>query len=217
MTGEEFYLSWDTPGPGVSHVTDDPPGSPVRRPDSPDDRHIMAKHSTVYPVEEELQAVQRIVSHSERALKLVSDSLLEKESPAAAPKTDTEADAKSTLPDTQGARMLKGVMRVGILAKGLLLHGDRNVELILLAAKKPTLSLLKDIAEQLNPKCPFNRQTFSEDQYEVQAHPEEANIVIFSSKEPKMQVTISLTSPLMREDPAPEKEEKAGDKAAEKG
>ena len=45
--------------------------------------------------------------------------------------------------------MLKGVMRVGILAKGLLLHGDRNVELILLAAKKPTLSLLKDIAEQL--------------------------------------------------------------------
>lgn len=50
-----------------------------RRPDSLDDRHIMAKHSTIYPVEEELQAVQRIVSHSERALKLVSDSLLEKE------------------------------------------------------------------------------------------------------------------------------------------
>lgn len=53
----------------------------VRRPDSPDDRHIMAKHSTIYPVEEELQAVQRIVSHSERALKLVSDSLLDKEAP----------------------------------------------------------------------------------------------------------------------------------------
>lgn len=54
----------------------------VRRPDSPDDRHIMAKHSTIYPVEEELQAVQKIVSHSERALKLVSDSLLDKEAPA---------------------------------------------------------------------------------------------------------------------------------------
>lgn len=47
------------------------------------------------------------------------------------------------------ARVLKGVMRVGILAKGLLLHGDRNVQLILLAAKKPTASLLKTIAEQL--------------------------------------------------------------------
>lgn len=54
----------------------------VRRPDSPDDRHIMAKHSTIYPVEEELQAVQKIVSHSERALKLVSDSLQEKDTPA---------------------------------------------------------------------------------------------------------------------------------------
>lgn len=47
------------------------------------------------------------------------------------------------------ARMLKGVMRVGILAKGLLLHGDRDVQLILLASKKPTLSLLMTVAEQL--------------------------------------------------------------------
>lgn len=47
------------------------------------------------------------------------------------------------------ARVLKGVMRVGILAKGLLLRGDRNVQLILLAAKKPTVSLLRTVAEQL--------------------------------------------------------------------
>uniref|UniRef100_A0A8C1XTE3 Zinc finger RNA-binding protein n=1 Tax=Cyprinus carpio TaxID=7962 RepID=A0A8C1XTE3_CYPCA len=150
-----------------------PPLSPVRRPDSPDDRHIMAKHSAIYPVEEELQAVQRIVSHSERLLL---------------------------------ARVLKGVMRVGILAKGLLLRGDRNVQLILLAAKKPTASLLRTVAEQL-PK----QLAVSLYQYEVQVHPEEANIVIFSSKEPKMQVTISLTSPVMREDPVPNME-----KASEK-
>lgn len=61
----------------------------MRRPDSPDDRHIMAKHSTIYPLEEELQAVQRIVSHSERALKLVSDSLLDQDTQAA-----TEGDEK---------------------------------------------------------------------------------------------------------------------------
>uniref|UniRef100_A0A3Q0RIF2 Zinc finger RNA binding protein 2 n=1 Tax=Amphilophus citrinellus TaxID=61819 RepID=A0A3Q0RIF2_AMPCI len=179
----------------------------VRRPDSLDDRHIMAKHSTIYPVEEELQAVQRIVSHSERALKLVSDSLLEKETLADDAATE-RGDEKTENP----ARLLKGVMRVGILAKGLLLRGDRNVELILLTAKKPTISLLKSIAKQL----PKELATFSEDQYEVQAHPEEANIVIFSSKEPKMQVTISLTSPLMREDPAAEKDKQAGGKAAEK-
>lgn len=57
-----------------------------------------------------------------------------------------------------------------------------------------------------NAQCPFNRQTFSEDQYEVQVQPEEANILIFSSKEPKMQVTVSLTSAVMREDPAPNME-----------
>lgn len=180
----------------------------VRRPDSPDDRHIMAKHSTIYPVEEELQAVQKIVSHSERALKLVSDSLQEKDTPAVTT-ADPDGDEKGT---ENSGRLLKGVMRVGILAKGLLLRGDRNVELILLTAKKPTISLLENIAKQL----PNELATFSEDQYEVQAHPEEANIVIFSSKEPKMQVTISLTSPLMREDPAAEKDKQAGE-AAEKG
>lgn len=60
----------------------------VRRPDSPDDRHIMAKHSTIYPVEEELQAVQRIVSHTERALKLVSDSLQDKDTQSATEDND---------------------------------------------------------------------------------------------------------------------------------
>lgn len=64
------------------------PQACVRRPDSPDDRHIMAKHSTIYPVEEELQAVQRIVSHTERALKLVSDSLLDKDTQAATEDND---------------------------------------------------------------------------------------------------------------------------------
>ncbi|XP_017558071.1 zinc finger RNA-binding protein [Pygocentrus nattereri] len=182
-----------------------PPLLPVRRPDSPDDRHIMAKHATIYPVEDELQAVQRIVSHSERALKLVSDSLLEQEA------TTQSKDTVEKPLDPQ-RRVLKGVMRVGILAKGLLLHGDRNVQLILLAAKKPTVSLLNSIAEQL----PKQLTTFSEDQYVVQAHPEEANIVIISSKEPKMQVTISLTSPVMREDPAPSPEEQAGHKLPEK-
>lgn len=39
----------------------------------------MAKHANIYPTEEELQAVQRIVSQTERALKLVSDVISEQE------------------------------------------------------------------------------------------------------------------------------------------
>lgn len=42
---------------------------------TPYDRHVMAKHSEVYPSTEELDAVQKIVSHVECALKTVSDQM----------------------------------------------------------------------------------------------------------------------------------------------
>lgn len=50
---------------------------------------------------------------------------------------------------TTGHRLLKGVMRVGSLAKGLLLHGDTSVNLVVLCAEKPTRSLLYKVAENL--------------------------------------------------------------------
>lgn len=40
----------------------------------------MCKHATIYPTEEELLAIQKAVSHTERALKLVSDTLAEENS-----------------------------------------------------------------------------------------------------------------------------------------
>lgn len=46
-------------------------------------------------------------------------------------------------------RVLKGVMRVGLLAKGLLLKGDRSVRLVVLCADKPTMTLLKRVAQEL--------------------------------------------------------------------
>jgi len=49
----------------------------IRRPESMEDRHVMAKHAEIYPKEEELQAIQKIVSNSEKALKLVSDRFAE--------------------------------------------------------------------------------------------------------------------------------------------
>ena len=46
-------------------------------------------------------------------------------------------------------RSLKGVMRVGVLAKGLLLHDDLNVHLVLLSAEKPTRAVLERVASML--------------------------------------------------------------------
>lgn len=42
---------------------------------SNDDRHVMAKHSAIYPSCQELEAVQTLVSTVECALKQVSDWL----------------------------------------------------------------------------------------------------------------------------------------------
>lgn len=46
-------------------------------------------------------------------------------------------------------RALKGVMRVGLLAKGLLLKGDRDVRLVVLCHDRPTITLLKRVATEL--------------------------------------------------------------------
>ena len=148
-----------------------------RRIESADDRHVVARHAEIYPKEDELQTIQRIVSHTERALKLVSDAMTEIIKPqtvasnvtpvvavpviAVVPVeqplvetievtegeesvtvdgenkngiTDASADVKegkssdnkengnqmiSFQKDTEGSmRLLKGVMRVGLLAKG---------------------------------------------------------------------------------------------------
>lgn len=40
-------------------------------------------------------------------------------------------------------------MRVGLVAKGLLLKGDLDLELVLLCKDKPTISLLKKVSENL--------------------------------------------------------------------
>lgn len=40
-------------------------------------------------------------------------------------------------------------MRVGLVAKGLLLKGDLDLELVLLCKEKPTSSLLKKVSDNL--------------------------------------------------------------------
>lgn len=67
---------------------------PPRRPDSSDDRYVMTKHAAIYPSEEELQAIQKIVSITERALKLVSDIITDQDKGK-----EDEKDKKEPLKD----------------------------------------------------------------------------------------------------------------------
>ncbi|KAI1884019.1 hypothetical protein AGOR_G00222070 [Albula goreensis] len=167
-----------------------------------DDRHVMAKHSAVYPTQEELEGVQNMVSHTERALKAVSDWLDEQEKGGAKPTTDATDDAEAEKessepkPSEQATRSLRGVMRVGLVAKGLLLKGDLELELVLLCKDKPTISLLKKVAENLEVQL----ATITEEKYEIVQSIREASIVIKTTKEPELALTIHLTSPVVRED-----------------
>ncbi|XP_013360671.1 PREDICTED: zinc finger RNA-binding protein 2 isoform X2 [Chinchilla lanigera] len=188
--------AWALPPPA------DRPGVPAaraqakRRPETSDDRHVMFKHAAIYPTEEELQAIQKAVSHAERALRLVSDLMAEEDS-------ESLGDEGGQCSVASSPRILKGVMRVGILAKGLVLRGERNVRLTLLCSQKPTRALLHRIAARL----PQQLLLVTDDKYDVSADPE-ASIVISSCEEPRMQVTVSITSPLMRQDPSADQEGK---------
>ncbi|XP_028989172.1 zinc finger RNA-binding protein isoform X1 [Betta splendens] len=160
---------------------------PPRRPDSSDDRYVMTKHAAIYPSEDELQSIQKIVSITERALKLVSDIITDQDK-------SKEEDKEKKEPSKD--RALKGVMRVGVLAKGLLLRGDKNVNLVLLCSEKPTKSLLTRIVEHL----PKQLTMVTPEKYEVKGSIQDAAIILTSCTEPKMQVTITLTSPVIREE-----------------
>ncbi|KAE8619873.1 hypothetical protein XENTR_v10010004 [Xenopus tropicalis] len=170
-----------------------------------DDRHVMAKHSVVYPTQEELEAVQNMVSHTERALKAVSDWIDQQEKDCSGEQEQPEPEEPETTEegkDSEGktgenpTRTLRGVMRVGLVAKGLLLKGDLDLELVLLCRDKPTISLLKRVADNLV----LQFETVSEDKYEVIQNIREASIVIKNTKEPPLTLNIRLTSPLVREE-----------------
>ena len=48
-----------------------------------EDRHIVAKHNSIYPTQEEINSIQEIVTSTEKALKQVSDQIAEQDTAAA--------------------------------------------------------------------------------------------------------------------------------------
>ncbi|XP_033374319.1 spermatid perinuclear RNA-binding protein isoform X2 [Parus major] len=162
-----------------------------------DDRHVMVKHSTIYPSPEELEAVQNMVSTVECALKHVSDWMDEKNKSA---KCEGDAEAKEVAAEgtakDQGGRTLCGVMRIGLVAKGLLIKDDMDLELVLMCKEKPTKTLLCIVKDNL----PAQIQKLTEEKYLVEEHVNEAAIVIHNTKEPKLTLKVILTSPLIRDE-----------------
>ncbi|XP_067376931.1 spermatid perinuclear RNA-binding protein-like isoform X4 [Channa argus] len=166
-----------------------------------DDRHVMAKHASIYPSPEELEAVQMLVSTVEGALKKVSDWMDGLNKPSGKTAANKEAgentvedDTAETKPD--GTSVLCGVTRVGLVAKGLLIKGDMDLELVLMCSEKPTKLLLYTISANL----PLQIQTMTEDKYEVRSCVPEAAIRVCNTKDPQLTLKITLSSLAMREE-----------------
>uniref|UniRef100_A0A096M3A5 Uncharacterized protein n=1 Tax=Poecilia formosa TaxID=48698 RepID=A0A096M3A5_POEFO len=178
-----------------------------------DDRHVMAKHAGVYPAPEQLEAVQALVSTTEGALKKVSDWMDGlKDSPgktASCDDDEEEEDAAET--DPAGAPVLCGVTRVGLLAKGLLIRGDLELELVLMCRPKPTKLLLYTVSANL----PLQIQTMTDDRYEVRSCVSEAAIRVCSTKDPRLTLKITLTSLAMREEEEDDEGSRSGGRQAE--
>uniref|UniRef100_A0A158R5J6 DZF domain-containing protein n=1 Tax=Syphacia muris TaxID=451379 RepID=A0A158R5J6_9BILA len=116
---------------------------PGRRIETMEDKHVMAKHQMIYPSESRLNAIERLVVMTEKGLKEVSDHFANED------ENQKEGDKESSGQTSSRDRLLKGVMRVGLLAKGLLLKDDKEVELVVLCSQPPTYSLLSKVAKLL--------------------------------------------------------------------
>lgn len=88
-------------------------------------------------------------------------------------------------------------MRVGHLAKGLLLRGDHKVQLVVLCADKPTLTLLRKVVELLPAALRQVQGTAAtEHPYAVTLNAADAALTVSGDG---LEVMASLTSPVMRE------------------
>uniref|UniRef100_A0A665TKF7 Spermatid perinuclear RNA-binding protein-like n=1 Tax=Echeneis naucrates TaxID=173247 RepID=A0A665TKF7_ECHNA len=165
----------------------------------------MAKHASIYPAPEELEAVQTLVSTVESALKKVSDWMDGLNEPSGKTAAANGAEDAATEEDTAAAEtkpdatsLLCGVTRVSLVAKGLLIKGDMDLELVLMCREKPTKMLLVTISANL----PLQIQTMTEDKYEVWSCVPEAAIRVCSTKNPRLTLKITLSSLAMRDDHA---------------
>uniref|UniRef100_A0A8C7VQR9 Spermatid perinuclear RNA-binding protein n=1 Tax=Oncorhynchus mykiss TaxID=8022 RepID=A0A8C7VQR9_ONCMY len=160
-----------------------------------DDRHVMAKHSSVYPSSSELEAVQTLVSTVEGALKHVSDWIDQSNVQSVQSNSQTDPNPTDSPVEPSGG-VLCGVMRIGLVAKGLLIKQDMDLELVLMCREKPTETLLCAVCDNL----PLQIQKLTEEKYEVHRCVPEAAILVCCTKEPKLTLKVTLSSPQMRED-----------------
>eukprot|EP00093_Oithona_nana_P010101 10101.XXX_52713_54495_1 [CDS] Oithona nana genome sequencing. len=95
------------------------------------DRYVIKRHTEIYPKDQQLNSILGLVGDVEQAMKQVSSEWNEGE---------------------ENSVKVEGLVRVGHLAKGLLLANDKSVSIILLCISPPTKSMLQQFHLKLRSR-----------------------------------------------------------------
>uniref|UniRef100_A0A183C7H0 DZF domain-containing protein n=1 Tax=Globodera pallida TaxID=36090 RepID=A0A183C7H0_GLOPA len=145
-----------------------------------DDQHVLHKLQQIQLSMDEVKSVERLAIFAEKTLKAVSDVML---SESGCPAETQEEH-----------RVLKGVMRVGLLAKHLMLKTDNQIDLVVLCSKIPNITLLKLVVEYFQKHA----EVASEDQLSVAELLEESAFAVSLGTIP-FTCRVTLTCVLLRE------------------
>ncbi|XP_025414887.1 zinc finger RNA-binding protein isoform X2 [Sipha flava] len=196
----------------------------MRRYDTVDDKHIMAKHSSLFPKQNSLKTLQKAISDTEKALKLAAEDLVKTTPEVIVPvpeiqvaeNTDVkkEQSKKTTTAKEDGrdgsmftfntekddiktVKKMTGSMRVGALSKGLLLINENDVDLVIICSVPPSVALLNSIVTILPEKLKI---VAKDEIYIVNKCEADAKLTVETTvEEEKFVVNVTLTSPSIRE------------------
>lgn len=168
-----------------------------------DDQLVMEKHKKIYPTKDELGLILKLAVTAEKSLQRASDKMCIK-------KETKIVDGKEKIEEKiETNREIMGVARVGDLSKGLLLTGDRAVNMVVMCRDKPTIHLLERISAEVEKDLknrPASETTeenkFQELDLEVHTFQEEGGFCVVLNKEGETEpyaVNVTLTCTKMRE------------------
>ncbi|CAF3870443.1 unnamed protein product, partial [Rotaria sp. Silwood1] len=175
------------------------------------------KHIDISECDSTLIIINNFVENIERAMKDVSDKMMEecqlkniRVVPQLLYNIPLNSIEQTNTDSSESFRMLKGAMKVSILAMHLSLKTDYEYTLVLICANKPTITLLNDICQELT--ITLNKQNNSSNQidstiqqsipiiYQIETHVIDACLTIKSSLLPQHTIRIMLTSPVFCSD-----------------
>jgi zinc finger RNA-binding protein len=190
--------------------------------ESPDDKHVIKKYNEIRMDDARLEGVNRLVDAVETALKSVSDKITEadfkepikSEPPTEGKKEETkeeetkgegdqkndeeklaakEQEKKEEAPP-KPERVLRGLMKVGLLANGILMNDDQEVDLVVISSVIPTKRVLDKIVQLL----PETFDVAYKEKLTITPVYEAARFLVEVGGF-DIQVRITLTCPTMRE------------------